>query len=479
MTARAQLFVSELFVESVEGLRSVVAAAFGFQRHEELVHERDAGKRQLLLTGGLQHDREVLLLVLDREGRFEVAVDHFLAEHFQSPGVGGARRQRLVEGGERQARLLREREGLRHRHQVDADEDLVGRLAELPGAGGAQMRDPLSHRLEDGTRLLQRRGVASDEEGQCPLVRSFLASGHRRVQERDAALRQPRGDAAGSLRRDRGGVDDDRAGGRAGGRAAFPEMDLFDLRRIGHGGYDDIALAADLGRLPDCPSARDLARERLRFFEVAGHDRERKPGLREVARHSLAHGPKSNEADRLLHQAPRAGDYCIRARTAAPPEATAASPGAGTAAGRGLRAGGGATKTCGAALGATFRKSRRKALQFSRISPARSLPVASRCASIICESSRASGGARAWRPTISGLRRSRKSPLSSRTYATPPAIPAPKLRPQPPRTATRPAVMYSQPWSPSPSTTARAPLFRTAKRSPALPATKRRPPVAP
>src|SRR5450759_4429655 len=86
MTARAQLFVSELFVESVEGLRSVVAAAFGFQRHEELVHERDAGKRQLLLTGGLQHDREVLLLVLDREGRFEVAVDHFLAEHFQSPG---------------------------------------------------------------------------------------------------------------------------------------------------------------------------------------------------------------------------------------------------------------------------------------------------------------------------------------------------------------------------------------------------------
>jgi len=32
-----------------------------------------------------------------------------------------------------------------------------------------------------------------------------------------------------------------------------------------------------------------------------------------------------------------------------------------------------------------------------------------------------------------------------------------------------PAVMYSQPWSPAPSTTAKAPLLRTAKRSPATP----------
>ena len=42
-----------------------------------------------------------------------------------------------------------------------------------------------------------------------------------------------------------------------------------------------------------------------------------------------------------------------------------------------------------------------------------------------------------------------------------------------------PSVMYSQPWSPTPSTTAFAPLFRTAKRSPARPAAKRLPPVAP
>lgn len=41
-----------------------------------------------------------------------------------------------------------------------------------------------------------------------------------------------------------------------------------------------------------------------------------------------------------------------------------------------------------------------------------------------------------------------------------------------PRITTRPPVMYSQPWSPTPSTTAKAPELRTQKRSPALPRKK-------
>ena len=39
--------------------------------------------------------------------------------------------------------------------------------------------------------------------------------------------------------------------------------------------------------------------------------------------------------------------------------------------------------------------------------------------------------------------------------------------------------MYSQAWSPTPSTTADAPELRTANRSPAEPATYSSPPVAP
>ena len=44
-----------------------------------------------------------------------------------------------------------------------------------------------------------------------------------------------------------------------------------------------------------------------------------------------------------------------------------------------------------------------------------------------------------------------------------------------PSTTTRPPVMYSQPWSPTPSTTALTPELRTAKRSPARPRKNARP----
>ena len=58
-------------------------------------------------------------------------------------------------------------------------------------------------------------------------------------------------------------------------------------------------------------------------------------------------------------------------------------------------------------------------------------------------------------------------------------MPAATFRPTVPRLTTQPPVMYSQQWSPAPSTTASAIELRTAKRSPARPLTNRRPPVAP
>mmetsp|Transcript_18873 Transcript_18873/g.47877 ORF Transcript_18873/g.47877 Transcript_18873/m.47877 type:complete len:225 (-) Transcript_18873:4340-5014(-) len=60
-------------------------------------------------------------------------------------------------------------------------------------------------------------------------------------------------------------------------------------------------------------------------------------------------------------------------------------------------------------------------------------------------------------------------PWLSYTYAMPPLMPAPKFLPVPPRMTATPPVMYSQAWSPTPSTTARAPELRTQKRSAAMP----------
>ena len=58
-------------------------------------------------------------------------------------------------------------------------------------------------------------------------------------------------------------------------------------------------------------------------------------------------------------------------------------------------------------------------------------------------------------------------------------MPAAKFLPVSPSTTTRPPVIYSQPWSPTPSTTATAPELRTANRSPARPAMNALPEVAP
>ena len=63
--------------------------------------------------------------------------------------------------------------------------------------------------------------------------------------------------------------------------------------------------------------------------------------------------------------------------------------------------------------------------------------------------------------------------------AIPPVIPAPKLSPTSPRIITAPPVIYSQALESQPSITVIAPEFLTANLSPAWPAAKSFPEVAP
>mmetsp|Transcript_69340 Transcript_69340/g.160647 ORF Transcript_69340/g.160647 Transcript_69340/m.160647 type:complete len:211 (-) Transcript_69340:326-958(-) len=142
-----------------------------------------------------------------------------------------------------------------------------------------------------------------------------------------------------------------------------------------------------------------------------------------------------------------------------------------------------------------FMKSRGKTRTNSESAPgqrsskrlATSLLVAWWCATSNSFKSCASWGYAVWgldssmrdNSTVSGFTCASNVWCGSHTHATPPLIPAAKLLPVVPSTATRPPVMYSQQWSPAPSTTAQAPLFRTAKRSAHMPRTKASPRVAP
>ena len=149
--------------------------------------------------------------MLDREGRLEVAVHHLLAEDVEHPRARGAAHERLVEGRHRKPGLLRERDALGDGHERAGDDDLVDRLAELTRARRAEVRDPLSHRLEDRPRRLERRRVAADEEGQRPVGRALLAARDGRVEKGDAGFREAARDRARGLGRDRRAVDHDRA----------------------------------------------------------------------------------------------------------------------------------------------------------------------------------------------------------------------------------------------------------------------------
>ena len=111
--------------------------------------------------------------------------------------------------------------------------------------------------------------------------------------------------------------------------------------------------------------------------------------------------------------------------------------------------------------------------------PATVLPVISRCRSKSSSmTARSPGPGRLAMGAVSASWPFKAVP-GSHTYATPPVIPAAKLRPVGPSTRTRPPVMYSQPWSEQPSMTAVAPELRTANRCPTRPARYAVPPVAP
>mmetsp|Transcript_5397 Transcript_5397/g.10849 ORF Transcript_5397/g.10849 Transcript_5397/m.10849 type:complete len:201 (+) Transcript_5397:1818-2420(+) len=120
--------------------------------------------------------------------------------------------------------------------------------------------------------------------------------------------------------------------------------------------------------------------------------------------------------------------------------------------------------------------------QSARIFFATSEPVTARCSSMSCftsPSNSALSGPYSFLGSSSIVHPSCCFPVGSQRYARPPDMPAAKLMPTLPSTTTRPPVMYSQPWSPQPSTTAYAPELRTAKRSAATPRAKNLPPVAP
>ena len=82
-----------------------------------------------------------------------------LAVHFEHAAGGEPAEQRGADFGRIDAGLARERERFADRGERAADHELIARLADLPGAGLADVDDAFGvpHRLEHRPHALERR----------------------------------------------------------------------------------------------------------------------------------------------------------------------------------------------------------------------------------------------------------------------------------------------------------------------------------
>ncbi len=76
------------------------------------------------------------------------------------------------------------------------EQRVVHRLERVAGADVAAVHDLLAEGLEHGAHALEQRGVATDHHGEGALLRPDRPAAHRRVEEADAMLGEPRRDAA-------------------------------------------------------------------------------------------------------------------------------------------------------------------------------------------------------------------------------------------------------------------------------------------
>ena len=270
-------------------------------RVDQLRHDRAVTAGHAVLGERRHRDAEILLEQLGLEARLPVAGDHPLAVHFEHAALREAAHQRGAHLHRIDAGLARQRDRLGdHRHRP-AEHDLVAGLADLAGAGFADVDDllGLAHRREDRQHLAERRAVAADHEGERAVDRADLAAAHRRVQVGGVPACGFAGQPARGGRRNRGRVDDD------GAWLQRAEDAVFAFEHRGHVGAirqhrdDDARVQRDAGRrIGGAGAGRDQLVDRAAAAAV--HD-DVEAVLAEVEGHGLAHEAQTDEANRSRH----------------------------------------------------------------------------------------------------------------------------------------------------------------------------------
>ena len=228
-----------------------------------------------------------------RKPGLEGAVDHALAVDFEDAGGGETAHEGVADAGRVGAGLAGEGEGLGDGGDVGGDDHLVGDLADLTGAGVADMGDVLAHELEQGEGAVEGGFAAAGHDREARGLGADFAAGDGSVEPVAAGFLDGFGEGRGGGGADGRHVDHEAAGLQAGADALGGVEDGVDVRRVGQHEDDDVGGGGDgLRRVEHLGAGGDLGRE-----GGAAGDKEGVAGVLEVHGHGAAHDAEADKSD--------------------------------------------------------------------------------------------------------------------------------------------------------------------------------------
>ena len=257
----------------------------------------DGGERGIAcLPDRVDEFRTGVATALDyaRELGVEAAADHAFAVQFQDSRRSEAAHQRLPHLRRVGAGARREQQGLRHRLDVQRDDDLVGHLRGLAVAVAPHQRDVPAHQLEQRAHAFEYPRLAADHDGQRGVARADLAARHRRVEVVAAEFADALREFLGRDRGDRAHVDHDLVASQAFGHAAGPEQHDLHVRRVRQHQEHDVGLARHLGRRG---AAHGRAVDDGVGVMAARVHEQLMPGGDQVRGHRRAHDAQADESE--------------------------------------------------------------------------------------------------------------------------------------------------------------------------------------
>ncbi len=188
-----------------------VAVAAGARRGHQLRGDRAERKDHAGLSRGRGDDPHVLVVQVDAKARVKRSAQHVLALLLEHLGAGQPTPEHVERSLGVDAVGLEEYERFGERLDVDADDQLVGRLDRLARAARADVHDRPADRVEDRLGGREVLGRTADHDRQDSVLGPGLAAGDGRVEEPEVPLGRARGQLGGDVGPDAREVDDERA----------------------------------------------------------------------------------------------------------------------------------------------------------------------------------------------------------------------------------------------------------------------------